>query len=98
MALADRLISDGPDKIGVHQFMAAMAELIRGQVSRADVIAFFEMSGTDITQLDALIAKGQAMSVAERFKYALELHDVLLLAEAGHRYTTVGELRARLDI
>jgi hypothetical protein len=98
MALAERLLGTDGTKIGVHQFMAAMGELARGEVTRAQVIAAFNLVGPDVTQLDTLIAAAQAMPAADRFKFSLEMHDVLLLGEAGLVYATPATLATRLGL
>jgi hypothetical protein len=103
MGLVDRLYHTTQDpavggKIGVHAFMAAMGELERGEVTRAQIVTAFNLSAEDETELDALISAGQAMPAAERFKFSQALHDVLLLGEAGYHYTTKAELRTRFGI
>ncbi len=101
MGLVDRLLPSTTEederKIPVHAFMASMGELERGQVTREDIIAMFNLDSNDINDLDNLITKAQQMSASERFKFARELHDVLLLAEGGFRYSTKQELRSRLQ-
>lgn len=97
MALVERLLGT-EKKIPVHSFMAAMGELQRGEVTRVQVIAAFELDTSATAQLDVLIAHVQAMPAAERFKFRTELHDVLLLAEDGLAYNTPAALVGRLAL
>ncbi len=83
MTLMTRLIDPNPGevKLPVHQFMAALAELARGEVTRAQVIAFFSLSASEETQLDEFIAN-QAGSGSKLINRQ-EIHDVLMLGEIG---------------
>jgi len=68
----------------VHTFMAAMRELARGNVTRAQVVAAFEMDATAEAELDAIAATYSSLSNdGERADFKSMLHDALLLAEAG---------------
>jgi hypothetical protein len=58
MGLIDTFCA-GPDRTDrhVHQFMAALGELERGKMTRAQVISAFGITQAEETELDALIAK-----------------------------------------
>ena len=90
MALYERLVlsSETEPKIPVHQFMAAIAEAVRGQVTRAQIITAFELRVEDETDLDFLITKVGTLAVGEKFEFTRVLHDILLLAERGLAYNT----------
>lgn len=97
MALYARLIGTEEPKIGVHQFMAAISELIRGEATRAEIISMFGLRLEDETDLDLLINKGAALNAGDRFEFARVIHDTLLLAEEGLKYTTEADFRARIN-
>lgn len=82
MSLLSRLVSPAPgeDKLPVHQFMAALAELKRGvsQVSIASIASFFNLSAGEQTDLQTFVDQ-QAGDVIARE----EIHDVLMLGEVG---------------
>ena len=102
MSLYTRLIpqttEDEEFKIPVHQFMASMRELNRGnEVTRADIIAMFSLTVADEVQLDQIINKGQGLPQNQRFEFGTMLHDALLLAENGNRYTVESDFIARVQ-
>lgn len=97
MALIERFFSDSERKIPVHQFMAAMQELARGKMTRADVEVMFVMDDADKVDLSSLITRYQTKTTnLDKFAFAHALHDILLLAEAGLRYTTAADARTRI--
>ena len=97
MALFDRLIATDGTKVPVRQFMAAMQELARGQMTKAEIVAAFALDAADVVELDQVIARYQTKTAAlDKFAFAHALHDILMLAEAGLRYTTRAEVAARI--
>ncbi len=82
MTLLTRLIAPLPGevKLPVHQFMGELAEIRRGESTRAQLISEFNLSTPEETQLDLLIAQMAADNVSRA-----EVHDVLLLGEYGLR-------------
>jgi len=66
--------------------MAVIAEAVRGQVTRAQIIAVFGLRVEDEADLDFLITKVGTLAVGEKFEFTRVLHDVLLLAERGLVY------------
>lgn len=87
MGLYERWTEDneaGPARIAVHAFSAALRELARGAVTRAQVIAAFSLDSTDQTDLDAIIAQHQSLSTEqEKADFRTKFHDVLLLIAHG---------------
>jgi hypothetical protein len=96
MSLLSRLVdpAEGEVKLRSHQFMAALAELKRGEVTRAQVVAAFGLSASEETQLDTFIDNhaGTGSKAINRE----EIHDALLLGEAGHY--TLAQVKARLGV
>lgn len=95
MGLYERILRLEEPKIPVHGFMAALAERKRGRVTAQQIVTTF--------QLDAA-AQADAVALNARFDDAVnpltgvELHDVLLLADAGLAYQTVNALKTRLGV
>ena len=97
MALIERLVGGGGQKIPVHQFMACVQEMARGEMTRADIIAVYSMDAADIADLDTLIARFQTETVnLDKFAFAHAVHDIFLLAESGTRYLTRADIVARI--
>ncbi len=105
MALYDRLVGYEPGfapltvgpKLGVHTFMAGLAEVGRGQATRAQMIAAFGITVAEEPELDFIIAKATPLTAVQRFQFRQTLHDVLLLAETRVAYTTSASFVARLN-
>ncbi len=102
MGLIDRLISTfpegGDEKIPVHTFYAALGELKDGEVTKAQVVSYFNLDTAAEAELDALIAKYQSVAIAEREHFMEVVHRILLLARAEvPGYTTKAEINARLS-
>ncbi len=99
MALYERLVlpTTADPKIPVHQFMAAVAEAVRGQVTRAQIITAFGLRVEDEADLDFLITKVGTLAVAEKFEFTRVLHDILLLGETGLAYNTRALFTARVN-
>lgn len=75
----------GETKLPVHTFMAALRELPRGNVTKAQVVSAFALDATAESELDAIIATYGALSTDRtQLEFKSQLHDALLLAESGH--------------
>jgi hypothetical protein len=100
MALYAKLLKvDGQGGIAVHTFMACLAELQRGQLTRAQVDSLLGLTAGEAIELTAFLAAYFTGNVATRLLAALALHDVLLIGNL-HRglYDTELTLRARLGV
>ena len=106
MALFDRLVGYAPGfadlpagqvKLGVHTFMAGLAEIGRGQATRAQMISAFGITVAEEAELDFIIGKATPLTAVQRFQFRQTLHDCLLLAEAKVAYTTSGTFVTRLN-
>jgi hypothetical protein len=74
----------GVDKLPVHSFMAAMREATRGNVTLQQVKSRFEADATMSAEIDAIASTYMGLSTDdERTNFREQLHDALLLAEAG---------------
>lgn len=89
MGLFARLTALDETKILVHRFGAALREWADGGLTRAEVIAMFNLTGDDVTQLDALRATYQAMpsgttaAVLAKAAFLSRMEDVFELCERG---------------
>lgn len=94
MALYERLVGFENPKIPVHQFMALLAERRRGQVTNQQVVDALGLDPAERTELLALVTRVQADTLT-----AIEIHDVLMLAEAGWApYGSVAAVKARFGV
>lgn len=86
MGLYERWTNSGEagPKIPVHAFAAALRELTRGSVTKAQLVAAFALTSEDQTELDAIIATYQALPTSNaQEKAVVKLHDVMILCESG---------------
>lgn len=97
MGLYARVNANDATKISVHRFGAALRQWAAGQLTRQQVIDAFALTGTDVTDLDALVATYNAMGTgnsAAAFAKAAwldRMEDVFLLCETGD----YGEAKAK---
>ena len=89
MALFQRITATDSTKILVHRFGAALREWASGGVTRAQVIASFNLSTGETVELDALkatydaLSSGNANGAFTKAAYTQRLEDVFLLCETG---------------
>jgi hypothetical protein len=89
MGLYARITAEGPTKINVHRFGAALRQMAAAQLTRQQIIDAFALTGDDVTQFDALIATYTAMgsgNAAQAFAKAAwldRMEDVFILVETG---------------
>ena len=95
MGLYERLLRLEEPRIPVHAFMAALAERKRGRVTANQIISVFGLDPTATTEAAALNARFD--DVVSPLT-GTEVHDVLLLADAGLAYTTPTALKNRLGV
>lgn len=104
MALVERLMHDPsePDSrwIPVHQFFAAITELMSGQLTANQVQTFYNMTPADLVDWNAIVATMPPQSqAANRSLFMNRIHAVFLLAEDNiPLYSTPAEVRTRLGI
>lgn len=93
MSLLSRLVNPAEDevKLPVHQFMAELAELQRGEIVVAKMYADFNLSAAEQTQLDNFIIEMTGGNFNRE-----EFHDVMMMGEKG--FYTPAEILTRLGI
>ena len=79
MPLFERLVGTEDPKLPVHQFMAALAEYKRGEVTGVQVATAFDLSAGEATNLQEFLDNLDADTISRDV-----IHDVLLLAEGGY--------------
>jgi len=89
VALFARLTAQDSTKIAVHRFGAALRQWALGQLTRQQIIDGFQLTGSDITELDALwsayqsLPSNSTMSTLTKANRLDALEDVFLLCETG---------------
>ena len=82
MSLLTRLISPdkeaGEIKLPVHQFTSELAEYHRGYIPKSKMVADFNLSAAEETQLDNFLLKIESGSFTRE-----EFHDVMMMGERG---------------
>lgn len=103
MALVERLMhleADETRNISVHEFFAAVGEMMYGNLTATQVKNHYAMTAEDLVDWDALAAQIPAPSqVGNRALFIEHIHSAFILAE--HRaptYSTPAEVRVRLGI
>ena len=104
MALVERLMHWDTEPIEryipVHDFFAAVSEIITGRLTSAQVQTFLAMTAADLVDWNAIVALlPPAAQVANRSIFAHGIHSIFLLAEGRYpQYTTPTEVRLKLGI
>ncbi len=91
MALLDRILGTEAPKIPAHQFVAALAEYKRGEVTGAQVATAFGLSQPEIAALGNWLSRLDNNSINREI-----VDDVLMLGEAG--YYTKAQVQNRLGV
>ena len=86
--------------IRVHQFFAAITEMMAGQLTAAQVQTFYAMTAEDLADWNAIAALIPPPSQnANRVMFLERIHAVFILAERRvPLYSTPTEVRARLGL
>jgi hypothetical protein len=103
MALVERLMhvdADPTRNMAVHEFFAAVTELISGNLTAAQIQNHYGMTAADLVDWNAIAALVPAANqAAARALFCGHLHAVFILAEArAPTFSTPAEVRARLGI
>jgi len=86
------------DNIPVHTFRAAMGDYAAGYTSRNEIVACWDLDIEAQADLDVLLSKINGLTALGKAAFLLELHDVMMIAEAGAKYTTKATFRVRLGL
>lgn len=97
--LFDRLFDeDIEENIAVHYFRAALGDYATGNTTRAQIISFWSLDAEAVTDLDVLLTRIDSSGNLGKAIFLLELHDVMMIAEAGAKYQTKAEFKTRLGL
>ncbi len=89
MALYARMTATDATKINIHRFGASLRQMAAGQLTRQQIIDGFQLTGTDVTELDALVAtytamgSGNAAAAFAKAAWLYRMEDVFILCETG---------------
>jgi hypothetical protein len=89
MGLFQRITATDGTKIGVHRFGAALRQMAAGQLTRQQVIDAVSLTGSEVTEFDALTATytamgtGNASAAFAKAAWLDRMEDVFLLCETG---------------
>jgi len=84
--------------IGVHYFRAALGDYASGYTTKAQIVAAFELDSEAEADLDILLNKLDSSDTLQKTVFLLELHDVMMIAESGKKYTTKAAFKARMGL
>ncbi len=98
--LYDRLFEpeEGETNIAVHYFRAALGDYTMGHTTRAEIVNYWSLDTEAQVDLDVLLAKIDSSANLGKAVFLLELHDVLMITEAGAKYQTKASFRTRLGL
>lgn len=99
MGLYARIEPNAINKISVHRFGAALREWATAGLTRQQVIDAFALTGSEVTELDALRAAYVALGTSSgsqfaRAEFMARMEDVFILCETGDY--TEAKAKARL--
>lgn len=96
--LFDRLYPPDPDTraISPHYLRAALGDYATGNTTRQQIIDYWLLDAEAQADLGFLCDAIDGKTALEKAQFLLELHDVMMIAEAGAKYTTKSAFRERL--
>jgi hypothetical protein len=95
--LFDRLFTE-PDNIPIHSFRAALGDYAAGETIRSEIVNYFNLDAEAQTDLDVLLGQIDGSNNIQKALFLLQLHDVMMIAEEGAKYTTKAEFKTRLGL
>ncbi len=97
--LFDRLYPEEGENIAVHYFFAALVDYAAGQTTRQQIVDYWDLDAEAQADLDTLCDHIDGLgSATAKMAFGVELHAVLMFAEAGAKYTTKATFKARLGL
>lgn len=97
--LFDRLFpSDDTSNIPVHSFRAAVGDYAAGHTTCQEIITYWALDAGAQADLNVLCNTIDAETALGKAAFLLQLHDVLMIAEEGAKYTTKAALRERMGL
>jgi hypothetical protein len=103
VALVERLMGLEEPKIPVHDFFAAVQEIISGRLTAAQVKTALGLNSAGQTEFDTLAATApsgtSATALANKALWIHSMHSVFILAEGQYAgYSTPAQVRTKLGI
>jgi len=84
MSLYDRLTAeegDGFTKIGVRLLFSGLGEYLAGEVTEANIVAYFGLDAAGATELNFVITKLDGLPANQKDSFNMMIQQVSLLAE-----------------
>ena len=95
--LFDRIFTED-DNIAIHSFRAALGDYAAGFTTRAEIVNYWSLDSEAQVDLDVLLGKIDSSSNLQKAGFLLALHDVMMIAEEGAKYTTKAAFKTRLGL
>lgn len=89
---------EGEENIAVHYFRAALGDYATGNTTRTEIVNYWSLDTEAQVDLDVLLAEIDAASALGKAAFLIELHDVMMITEAGAKYQTKALFKARLGL
>lgn len=84
--------------IPIHAFRAALGDYAAGYTTATEIINYWSLDASAQSDLNVLLAEIDASTPTQKALFLLQLHDVLMIAEVGAKYTTKAEFKTRLGL
>lgn len=106
MSLIDRLggpftfpVPEDFKKLGINAFWALLYELAQGQVTKAQIVNYFELDAAEEAELDWIVGRYNAQpNATAKAKFVELMQVILMLAESRvPGYTSNAEIVARIN-
>jgi uncharacterized membrane protein len=89
---------EGEENVAVHYFRAALGDYATGNTTRTEIVNYWSLDTEAQTDLDVLLGEIDSSNALQKAVFLLELHDVLMITEAGAKYQTKDLFKARLGL
>lgn len=98
--LFDRLFPMGNEaNIPGHYFRASVGDYVSGNTTRQEIINYWSLDSEAQADLNVLLDAVDGIGgSAGKARFLLELHDVLMISEAGAKYTTKASFKTRMGL
>lgn len=98
--LFDRLFPpNDAENIPVHYFFSAIVDYATGDTTRVQIVNHWSLDAEAEANLDTLCDAIDALSgKTNKLAFGIELHAVMMFAEAGAKYTAKSAFKTRLGL
>jgi hypothetical protein len=98
--LFDRLFpfDENEKGLGVHYFFSALVDYAAGETTRQQIIDHWSFDSEAQADLNTLCDHIDGLTTTQKMVFGVELHAVMMFAEAGVKYNTKSAFRTRLGL